>query len=348
MGRALAQVFDVSVVIPHYAGRQVSECLERLYGAPDRPREVILVDDASSDGSTEEAKARFPEIRVLRNPANLGFVGACNRGLAEVRFRHAVLLNDDALVESGWLRVLVEAMEADPAIAAAQPKILSARDPTRFEYAGGAGGLMDRYGYPFALGRWFERCEADVGQYDSPRDIFWASGTAMIMRMSVYREIGGLEPTFRMHMEEIDWCWRCHLMGYRVVSAPQAKVHHYGGMTLRSESYGKMYLNHRNSFLMLLKNYDWRSLLTVIPVRVLLELLTVFGSLLTGNVRRALAAAAGPAGALLQFPNVLGERRRIQATRRRSDAEVANRMYPGSIALRYLFRRPAPFIGEIG
>lgn len=340
------QRYDASVVIPHYAGWQVLECLERLYAAPDQPSEVILVDDASPDGSTEDATRGFPGIRVIRNPVNLGFAGACNRGLAEVLTRYAVLLNDDALVEPGWLLALVEAMEADPAIAAAQPKILRARDSTRFEYAGAAGGLLDRYAYPFALGRWFEQCETDTGQYDVPRDIFWASGTAMIMRMDGYREVGGLDAGFRMHMEEIDWCWRCHLMGYRVVNAPRSRVLHYGAMTLRPESYEKMYLNHRNSFLMLLKNYRWTSLLAVVPVRLLLEFVTIVGSLLRGNWLRALAALSGPCGGLLLLLRMLPERRRLQAMRRRSDAQVAKRMYRGSIALRYLLHRPPPAIGE--
>jgi len=333
---------DATVLIPHYAGDQVFDCLAALDGAPDRPAEVILVDDGCRDGTSALAKERYPGIRLVSNPVNLGFVGACNRGLAEVNTRYAVLLNDDALVEGGWLRALVETMDGDPNIAAAQPKILNARERTRFEYAGAAGGLLDRYGYPFALGRWFGECEIDRGQYDNPRDIFWASGTAMIVRTSVYHEIGGFEPAFQMHMEEIDWCWRSLLMGWRVVNVPQAVVFHYGAMTLRTQSFGKMYLNHRNSFLMLLKNYGLPRLLAVVPVRLFLELVTVVGALAKADFRRALAAAAGPVGAFVLLPRVWPARGRIQATRKRTDAEVARFMYGGSVALRHLFGRPSP------
>jgi len=336
------QVFDVSVVIPHYAGAQVLECLEALFACADQPAEVIVVDDAARDGTSDRAAERYPQIRLTRNLVNLGFVGACNRGLAEATGKYAVLLNDDALVETGWLESLVGAMEADPSIGAAQPKIVSAKDLAQFEYAGAAGGLLDRYGYPFALGRWFEHCETDRGQYDAPREIFWASGTAMGMRMSVYREIGGLDPVFQMHMEEIDWCWRCRLAGHRVVSVPAARVRHYGALTLRSESFSKMYLNHRNSFLMLFKNYGLRSLLWVVPVRLFLECLTVAGSVVTGNWGRARASVGGVWGACALLPRIMPARKRIQATRRRSDAEIAEHLYRGSIALRYLFRRPAP------
>jgi len=341
-GEMTDTALDVTVVIPHYAGAQVVECLEALFACPDRPAAVVLVDDGSTDGTAERAAQRFPSIRLVRNPVNLGFVGACNRGLAEVASAWAVLLNDDALADPGWLAALVRALAADRSVAAVQPKIVTVADPARFDYAGAAGGLIDRYGYPFALGRWFDRTEIDRGQYDAPREIFWASGTAMGLSMEAYRRVGPLETAFRMHMEEIDWCWRCILAGYRIMSVPSARVRHHGAMTLRAASPRKMYLNHRNSFLMLLKNYSAATLVRVLPARLGLEALTVVAALATGQFWRALGAFAGPFGAMALLPRIWPARRRVQAMRVRPDAEVARFMYGGSIALRHLRRLPAP------
>lgn len=303
---------------------------------------MLLVDDASTDGTTDENARRYPTLKVIRNARNLGFVGSCNRGLSEARGRFAVLLNDDAIVQPGWLDALREAMDSDIRIAACQPKILNARCPAVFDYAGAAGGLLDRYGYPFALGRWFDRCDTDKGQYDSPREIAWASGAAMMLRMDTYREIGGLEPVFRMHMEEIDWCWRARVAGYRVVSVPSARVLHYGAMTLAAESLQKMYFNHRNSILMLIKNSELRTLVRTLPIRLLLELITVVGGLVTLNWRRALGSIWGVCGVVRALPCILPARARVQALRRVSDRDLAPYLCQKSIVFRRLLGRPAP------
>jgi GT2 family glycosyltransferase len=341
---AESTVYNASVIIPHYAGSQVFDCIESVLSCPDRPAEVILIDDASTDGTAYEAAERYPSIRVARNRKNFGFVGACNRGIAEALYQYAVLLNDDAIVEPGWLAACIEALESDPELAAVQPKIVQAADPSRFEYAGAAGGLIDRFGYPYALGRWFETVETDTGQYDAPRDIFWASGVAIALRRSVALEIGALDTTFVMHMEEIDWCWRAWIAGYRVRNVPTARVRHIGAKTLAADSFRKMYLNHRNSFMMVLKNTGTWALFWIVPIRTVLELITFLGALVTGRFRRAAAAITALFGVLGSVRHIRRERRRIATFRRRSDREVARMMYRGSIALRYLFGRRAPIL----
>jgi GT2 family glycosyltransferase len=336
------RLHDVSVIVPHYAGDQVLECLDALFACPDRPSDVILVDDASTDGTTDEVGRQFPAVRIVRNLENLGFVGACNRGLIEATQPVAVLLNDDALVEPSWLDVCVAALENNPEIAAVQPKIVTVTEPDTFEYAGAAGGMMDRFGYPYALGRWFETVEKDFGQYDTARDIFWASGVAMVVRRQAVEQIGALDPAFGMHMEEIDWCWRARLAGWRVVSAPAARVRHYGARTLHAESPRKMYLNHRNSLMMLLKNYTTPSLLWIVPIRIMLELLTILGSIVTGRYNRAQAAMLAPIGVFASIRHIKRERARIATLRVRTDREITQFMYSGSIALRRIFGRGAP------
>ena len=341
--------FDVCVIIPHYAGEQVLECLDAIGACPDRPAEVVLVDDACADGTSDLAAVHHPEVTLLRNPRNLGFVGACNRGLehaVERGARYAFLLNDDALVEPGWLEHIVAAMERDTSVAAVQPKVMSVGKPGMFDYAGAAGGLMDRYGYPFALGRWFDECERDEGQYDTPRDIFWASGAAICMRVSVCRKIGLLDDLFQMHMEEIDWCWRAWIAGYRVRSVPAARVRHYGAATLTGESFRKQFLNHRNSVMMLLKNCGTARLLTDLPVRLALEAVTIAGALATGRWTRAAASFRGTLAALRMLPRLLPARRAIQGMRARSEDAVLRMTYPRSIAFRYLLHRGSPVRAE--
>ena len=339
------RILDACVVIPHYAGPQLLECLDALYGCQNAPAAIVVVDDAGPGDAMDSAREAYPAIHVLRNEVNLGFVGACNRGLGfalEHGYEYSVLLNDDALVEPGWLEALVGAMSEDPSIAAAQPRIVSSHDPQRFEYAGAAGGMIDCYAYPYALGRWFDTVEVDKGQYDASREIFWASGAAACFRTSVMREIGTLDPVLKMHMEEIDWCWRAWLAGYRVISVPSARVRHYGALTLTTDRFRKIFLNHRNSIIMMVKNYGLRSLLCAFPFRLALEGLTMVGALLTGSPKRAAGACIGVLGLIPVLPVVLASRRTVQALRKRSDADVKRRMYPGSIALRYLMRRPAP------
>jgi hypothetical protein len=323
----------VTVVIPHLAGEFVAGCLEAISTCDDLPSEIIVVDDGSSDGSTERAEKRFPDIRVVRNERNLGFPGACNRGLTSATFPIIVLLNDDTTVQPGWLAAIVKQLDQHPQAGAVQPKILSAHSPGRFDYAGGAGGLMDRFGYPFALGRLFDHLEEDQGQYDEPQEIFWASGTAIGLRREALDEVGLLDETFEMHMEEIDLCWRMWLAGWTVRSAPDGRVTHFAGGTLAMGSYRKMALNHRNGLIMLLKNHSLPTLLWMMPFRLILESLTVVHSLIRGDLKRALAAATAPFKAARRLPHIIATRRGL--IRRRAGRTLP--LYRGSVALRWAF-----------
>ena len=248
-----------------YLERFLPPLLDSLRG---QDAEAVVADNASDDGSRELLAARFPQVRTVLLDRNYGFTGGYNRAFARLLDdaadapEYLVLLNSDIEVPERWLQPLVAWMDAHPDYAACGPK-LHALEPDgaggyrrtdRFEYAGAAGGYLDRYGFPFCRGRVLSRTERDSGQYDHPADVLWVSGACLLVRARCWREIGGLDDRFFAHMEEIDWCWRAALAGWRVGIVPESCVWHLGGGTLAPASPFKLKLNYRNGLLLLENN----------------------------------------------------------------------------------------------
>ena len=223
--------------------------VERVEGA-----EVIVADNASTDGSLKVMQEMFPQIRTIALDKNYGFTGGYNKAFSLIDSEYFVLINSDIEVTEDWLSPLVEWMDSHPECGACAPKLHSWQEREKFEYAGAAGGYIDRFGYPFCRGRVLSRLETDKGQYDSPKDVFWATGACLMVRSSLYRKLSGLDERFFAHMEEIDLCWRMQLEGYKVSVVPQSIVYHVGGGTLPATSPFKLYLNFRNNLLMLENN----------------------------------------------------------------------------------------------
>ena len=220
---------------------------------------VFVADNASTDSSLKVLAEGFPQVRTLRFEKNLGFTGGYNRAFKELNDgpdapEYFLLINSDIEVPEDWLEPLVEWMDSHPDCGACAPKLHSWQDRNSFEYAGAAGGYIDCFGYPFCRGRIMGRLEKDNGQYDSPADVFWATGACLMVRSSVYRELGGLDSRFFAHMEEIDLCWRMQLRGWKITVVPSSTVYHVGGGTLPATSPFKLQLNYRNNLLMLGNN----------------------------------------------------------------------------------------------
>ena len=248
----------VAVIILNWNGeRLLREYLPSVIANnPDAIADVIVADNGSTDGSLSLLRTDFPQVRVLEFGENLGFAEGYNRAVREtaVEYDYTVLLNSDVRAESDWLTPLYEFMTTHPDAGACQPKILSVADPSSFEYAGAAGGFLDRHGYPYCRGRIFDTVETDSGQYDKPVQVHWASGACLMVDNSVYTRAGGLDPEFFAHMEEIDLCWRIRLLGKQVWAVPHTAVYHLGGGSLPASDPKKTYLNFRNNLLMLHKN----------------------------------------------------------------------------------------------
>lgn len=216
--------------------------------------EVIVADNDSSDDSMAVMKEVFPQIKTIEFEKNFGFTGGYNKAFEQIDCEYFVLINSDIEVTDNWLGPLVDWMDSHPECGACAPKLHSWQDREKFEYAGAAGGYLDKFGYPFCRGRIMKRLETDRGQYDSPEDVFWATGACLMVRSSVYRKLGGLDERFFAHMEEIDLCWRMQLDGWKVTVVPQSVVYHVGGGTLPASSPFKLFLNYRNNLLMLDNN----------------------------------------------------------------------------------------------
>ncbi|MBU6324994.1 MAG: glycosyltransferase family 2 protein [Bacteroidetes bacterium] len=262
----------VAVVILNFnTARLLEQFLPRVLQTDYPNFEVVVADNASSDDSVNLCNELFPQVRLIEIEENLGYAGGYNHALKQVHSDYYVLLNSDVEVPANWLTPLVNMAENDARIAAAQPVILDYYKKTHFEYAGAAGGWIDRYGYPFCRGRVFHVLEEQQGQYANDSDIFWASGAAMFVRARDFHDVGGFDAHFFAHMEEIDLCWRLQLAGKRIVHCPDSAVYHMGGGTLSHQSAYKTYLNFRNGLLLLEKNLPEAQRSGIIFRRLLLD-----------------------------------------------------------------------------
>ncbi|MVN76964.1 glycosyltransferase [Hymenobacter sp. HMF4947] len=245
---------------------------------------VVVADNASTDDSLALLQREFPAVELLVFSENYGFCEGYNHALRQVESPFVVLLNSDVAVQPGWLPPLRELLAANPRIAAAQPKILAFSDPTLFEHAGAAGGYLDKLAYPLCRGRVFDTLETDHGQYDDARPVAWASGACCLVRTSIWQELGGLEPAFFAHMEEIDFCWRAQNAGYEVwYAGGHSVVHHVGGGTLPKSSARKTYLNFRNGLALLYKNSAPSELASAFARRLVLDWVAGLRFLLAAN-----------------------------------------------------------------
>ena len=266
-------MLKTAIVILNWNGKKyLEQFLSALIKFTQDPNtEIIIADNDSKDDSIDFLNKNYPELRQIILDKNYGYTGGYNKALNQIEAEYFVLLNSDIEVSENWLTPLIDLLDSDSTIAACQPKIKSFHQKDHFEYAGAAGGYIDKYGYPFCRGRILDKIEIDNGQYNDITDIFWATGACMVIRSEVYKKVNGLDDDFFAHMEEIDLCWRLKNLGYRIVYNPESTVYHVGGGTLPNNSPFKLYLNFRNNLFLLYKNLPKGKLFPILFSRMILD-----------------------------------------------------------------------------
>lgn len=303
--------------------------------------EIIVADNGSTDNSVEMVRATFPGVKVLQFEKNHGFAGGYNLALKQIDADYTILLNSDVEPGENWLSPLIDWMQNQPQMAACMPKIKSLENRSHFEYAGAAGGFIDRLGYTFCRGRLFNVIEEDKGQYEVPGEVFWASGAALMVRTHLFNDSGGLDEHFFAHMEEIDWCWRMKNRGWQIGYVPASEVFHLGGGTLSHMSSKKTMLNFRNNLFMLFRNLPEPKFHRRLLTRMLLDGAAAVKFLFSGEWQHAGAVLS----AHFRFYQSL-QRLREERTHLTKDGikEQHTGMYPGSIVYDFFIKGIKKFL----
>lgn len=279
----------IAVVILNWNGAKLLEQFLPSVVAFSDEAKIYVADNASTDTSLEVIKNQFPSITIIQNDDNYGFAKGYNVALQNIEEEYLCLLNSDVEVTQNWLTPILSLFENNPEIGIIQPKILDYKNKAYFEYAGAAGGFIDKFGYPFCRGRIFDTIEKDNGQYDDEQTIFWASGACFFIRRTIFNQLKGFDDDFFAHQEEIDLCWRAFNLGYKAKYSPNSVVYHVGGATLNEGNPRKTFLNFRNSLLMLLKNLPENQLFFIILSRLCLDGLAGIQFIFKGKFKHCFA-----------------------------------------------------------
>jgi len=285
---------SVAVVILNWNGKAyLEQFLPGILQSKYDNLQIIVGDNASTDDSVAFVQEKFPSVKIIRNEVNYGFAGGYNKVLERVDADYFILLNSDVEVTPNWIQPVIDLMESDTTIAAAQPKIKWYNDKNQFEYAGAAGGYLDIYAFPFCRGRLFNVYEQDKGQYNDTKEIFWASGAAFFIKSKCWKEAGGLDADLFAHMEEIDLCWRLKNLNYKIMYCPDTEVYHVGGGTLQTENPFKTYLNFRNNLIIMQKNLPAGDAVFRIFIRICIDFIAWWHFLLSGKPKFTMAVSRG-------------------------------------------------------
>lgn len=349
----------MAVVILNYNGTEfLRQFLPSVLATQYDNLQIIVADNGSTDNSLALLKSmafenyvehKMAKLSYIALPENYGFAEGYNKALMPLEgYDYFVLLNSDVHVSPNWVQPVITLMESDKHIAVCQPKILAHNAPDDFEYAGGSGGWIDTFGYPFCRGRIFDTLETDEGQYDDPADIFWASGAAMFVKAELYKRLGGLDGDYFAHMEEIDFCWRVKKAHYRIMVCPEAKVWHVGGGTLNKVNSRKTFLNFRNSLVSVFKNAPKRKLPFLLFIRYTLDFIAICRFAALGEWSNVGAVFKANWAFVLNFPHYFKRRshfkRIVVANTLKGDDKYQDAgWFQGSIVWAYFIRKKRTF-----
>lgn len=295
---------------------------------------IYVADNASSDTSIAVLKNEFPSVKIIENSGNYGFAKGYNEALKCVEEPYYALVNSDIEVTENWLQPIETIFNNEPNTAIIQPKLLNYKKETHFEYAGAAGGFIDKYGFPFCRGRIFDTLEEDLGQYDTETEIFWATGACFFIRKEVFRSLQGFDGDFFAHQEEIDLCWRANNVGHTIKYCPTSVVYHVGGATLNEANPMKTFLNFRNSLLMLTKNLPKEKLIPIIFIRLCLDGIAGIQFLFKGKATHTFAILK----AHFYFYHLIGRN-----LKKRNNSQKTDYYYTKSIVWNYFVQKKNTF-----
>ena len=335
---------NLSIIIPHLRGKSIlDECVQSIYDNINSIKyELIIVNNNSQDQSIDYISKKFPDCKIINSKVNKGYAGGCNLGATNALGKYLFFLNNDTVVTKDCVNFLINTIEKNDNISSVQPKIKNFYNKDFFDYAGGCGGYLDYLCYPFVKGRIFDSIEKDIGQYDEESKIFWASGTAFLTRKDIFKKINGFDESLFAHMEEIDYHWKCLLLGYDIFSQPNALIYHKGGQTLPYGSYQKIFLNHKNSMILFLTNNFNLSFFSVIK-RIILEKLTVLFYIMKLNLIGAYAVIKANIWLLLNLKYLRKSKRKVYEIYG-SDFIISNDlMKKKSVVKQYYFHQKKKF-----
>ncbi|MBU3681158.1 MAG: glycosyltransferase family 2 protein [Flavobacterium sp.] len=323
-----------AVVILNWNGQKLLEQFLPSIIQHSGNAQIYVADNASTDTSISFIQSQFPQVQIIQNRSNFGFAQGYNEALKQVHEPIFVLVNSDIEVTENWLTPIEKLLHEQSNVAIVQPKILDFKDKTKFEYAGAAGGFIDRLGYPYCRGRIFDCIEEDLGQYNDTQSIFWASGACFGIRKNVFTQLQGFDTDFFAHQEEIDLCWRAINLGHEIVYCSESTVYHVGGATLQASNPQKTYLNFRNSLCMLTKNLPLLSLLPILFIRLVMDGLAGIQFLLQGKAAHCWAIVRAHFGFYSLFAKMW---------KKRSAHQELNYYKINSIVFRYFVRKQRKF-----
>lgn len=301
---------------------------------------TVVVDHHSSDGTGAYIREHFPGVELITLTENHGFAWGYAEALKMIQAKYYVLLSADFEVTKGWFRPLYDTMEAHPRLGAVQPKVLYYKQRDMFEYAGACGGFMDKWGYMFCRGRVFDTLEKDEKQYETPIEVFWASGGCFFVRAEAYHKVGGLDPDFYAHMEEIDVCWRLKNAGYGIGVEPRSTVYHVGGSVISYGSPQKIFYNFRNNLVLLFKNEESNRLAWLLLWRLILDGVAGMQYLLKGDFKSIWAIIRAHFSFYAAFP--LWYRKR-QECKKKVTFRNKEGIYHRSIIIDYFLKKRKKF-----
>ncbi|WP_062055253.1 glycosyltransferase family 2 protein [Aquimarina longa] len=305
---------NIAVVILNWNGRALLEQFLPSILQYSKEATIYIADNASTDDSIKYVTQNFPKVRIVKNSSNGGYAKGYNDALAKIDADIYCLLNSDVEVTKNWLTPIIKAFKTYNEVAAIQPKILDYKKKTHFEYAGAAGGYIDKLGYPYCRGRIFDTLEEDNGQYNDSTTIFWASGACLFIRKKIFESVGKLDEDFFAHQEEIDLCWRIQNQGYKILYEGTSTVYHLGGATLNSMNPRKTFLNFRNNLYLLLKNVSGNQVWFIIFIRMLLDGIAAFRFIIQGKFSHFFAIFKAHLSFYANFRTFIVKRKKLSKT----------------------------------